>query len=95
MLKIYTNGIIYSMPASAYTTSGYDGHSSGCSLLVGYNKADENESRDFSIVLGLAFLTQYTSSFNVKDRSLTLAPSKYAVDGISTENDPDSPDNQH
>ena len=56
-LKIRVGDIIYSLPANAYTEKGFDGHDSGCSLLIGKMMDEQNDnSRDYDIVLGLAFL---------------------------------------
>ena len=38
---------------------------------------------DYNIVLGLTFLRQFTAQFNINNRTIALAPSKYATDGVS------------
>ena len=40
------------------------------------------------MVLGLSFLSQFASTFNINTRSITFVPSKYSEDGVSLGKDP-------
>ena len=56
--------------------------------------SEGNDSKDlkYSVVLGLPFLSQYASTFNVNTRSIALTPSRYSDDGVSLGKDPDLQD---
>ena len=56
--------------------------------------SSSNDSKDlkYSVVLGLPFLSQYASTFNINTRSIALIPSKYSDDGVSLGKDPDLQD---
>ena len=56
--------------------------------------SESNDSKDpkYSVVLGLPFLSQYASTFNINTRSIALTPSKYSDYGVSLGKDPDLQD---
>ena len=84
-LDISVGGYTYTLPFTAYSTKGWGSSSrTGCSLLVANRtETTSNGSPDYSISLGLAFLTQYTTAFNVQDKSFQVAPSVFAFEGIT------------
>ena len=85
---------MYSLPPSAYTQSRFSGFNRGCTLMFKKieNDSESNESSSnpkFSVVLGLSFLSQYASTFNINSRSIGFTPSKYSDDGVDLGKDPD------
>ena len=61
---------MYSLPPSAYTQSRFSGLNRGCTLMFKKieNDSESNESSNnpkFSVVLGLSFLSQYASTFDI------------------------------
>ena len=41
------------------------------------------------MVLGLTFLSQYATTFNINTKSITFTPSKFSDEGVSLGKDPD------
>ena len=55
--------------------------------------SQSNSQQDYHIVLGNSFLRQFTTTFNLKDRTLALGISKYADTGtLVNPIPPDDPD---
>ena len=92
-LTFYIGKFYYTLPISAYTRSGFTS-SRGCSFIVDEMLPSEsNEQMNYTMVLGNSFLRQYTTVFNIKDKTIALATSKYAdVDAEIKPIPPDNPD---
>lgn len=83
-MSIHIGEMIYTMPPSSYTVDGFDGNSDGCSLLIASIPEDQITAYlDYTIVLGLAFLKQFTATFDIHYGKIALAPSMYAASGIT------------
>ena len=91
--EITTDGKMYSLPPSAYTKRGFSGLTSGCAMMFNRIKIDPDSNDSgkppYSVVLGLSFMSQYASTFNTHDRSLSFTPSLYSDDGVDLGKDPD------
>ena len=67
------------MPVSTWSSDGFFGDRSGCSLLV--REKDSVDDIGF-ITLGLSFLHQFTVAFDPVNRNIQIATSIYAADGV-------------
>lgn len=88
----------YTLPSIAWSKKGFDGEGSGCTLLV-QEEEQSNESKGYSVILGLIFIKQFTLTLNTGDSKIQIAPSLFSADGITASkisvkpDDPDKPDN--
>ena len=52
------------------------------------DQEDSNESvPPYSMVLGLSFLSQYATTFNINTKSIAFTPSKYSDYGVTLAKD--------
>ena len=78
---MYINGSICSLPVLAYAKDGFNGLTTGCSLLIAPRQNTSND--EHPVTLGIAFMKQYTFALDYLNSTVTLAINKHAINGTS------------